>query len=525
MVVRSPYPDLAIPDVPLTPFVLRHAGDLAGKPALVDGASGRTLTYGALATAVDRAAAGLTQRGFGKGDVFAICSPNLPEYAVAFFAVARVGGVVTTASPLLTPEELAAQLRSSRAKYLLTVPAFADKALAAVRQSRVSELFVFGEAGQATPFGSLLGGDPPAPDIADVPLNAREDLVALPYSSGTTGLPKGVMLTHRNLVANICQCEIAAPLGRDDVLIGVLPFFHIYGLVVTLGYGLWSGATIVTLPRFDREQFLQTMQDHRVTEAHLVPPIILMLAKHPLVDRYDLSALRTITSGAAPLGGEQARACAARLGCVVKQGYGLTETSPVTHVNPVDRIKPASVGVCAPNTRARVVDVETGAELGPNEQGEIVIQGPQVMRGYFDAPDATAAAIDEEGWLHTGDLGSFDEDGYFYVVDRLKELIKYNGMQVAPAELEAALLQHPAVTDVAVIPRADPDAGEIPKALVVLRDSSATPAEIMEWLAARVAPYKKVRQMEIVEQIPRSPSGKILRRVLIERERQRAAAV
>lgn len=522
MVVRSPYPDVVIPDVPLAPFVLRHAAELGARPALIDGPSGRTLTYSGLAAAIDRAAAGLAERGFGKGDVFAVYSPNLPEYAVALFAVAKVGGIVTTASPLLTADELASQLSSSRARYLLTVPSLVDKARAALAKSGVAELFVFGDAEHATPFGSLLATDGPPPDVR---LDPRQDLVALPYSSGTTGLSKGVMLTHRNLVANICQCEIAAPLDSHDVLIGVLPFFHIYGMVVTLGYGLWSGATIVTLPRFDPEGFLQAMQDYRVTEAHLVPPIILLLAKHPLVDRYDLSALRTITSGAAPLGADLARECAARLGCVVKQGYGLTETSPVTHVNPADRVKFASVGVCAPNTRAKIVDAASGAELGPNEQGEILVHGPQVMRGYLDAPDATAATIDEEGWLHTGDLGSFDEDGYFYVVDRLKELIKYNCMQVAPAELEAALLQHPAVADVAVIPMPDPDlvAGEIPKAFVVLKDQTTTPVEIMEWLAARVASYKKVRQMEVIDRIPRSASGKILRRVLVERERQRAA--
>jgi acyl-CoA synthetase (AMP-forming)/AMP-acid ligase II len=517
--VRSPYPDVEIPDVALTPFVLGGAGARSDKPALVDGTSGRAITYGALADAVDRAAAGLARRGFGRGDVLALYSPNLPEYAVAFFAAARAGGVVTTASPLLTADELGSQLRAAGATYLLTVPPFVERARDAVRQSGVKELFVFGESEGATPFSNLLadGGDPPP-----VTCNPAEDLVALPFSSGTTGFPKGVMLTHRNLVANICQCAVAAPLRPDDVLIGVLPFFHIYGMVVTLGYGLWRGATIVTLPRFDPEQFLQAMQDHRVTEAHLVPPIILMLAKHPLVDGFDLSSLRTITSGAAPLGGELASACAARLGCVVKQGYGLTETSPVTHVNPADRVKPASVGVCVPNTVAKVVDTATGLDLGPHEQGEILITGPQVMRGYLNAPDATAATLDDDGWLHTGDIGSFDEDGYFCVVDRLKELIKFNGLQVAPAELEAMLIQHPAVADVAVIPKADPSAGEIPKALVVLKDPSASPEAIMDWLAARVAPYKKVREVAIVDQIPRSPAGKILRRVLIEQERRQA---
>jgi acyl-CoA synthetase (AMP-forming)/AMP-acid ligase II len=519
-VVRSPYSDVEIPDVPLTPFVLGGARTLGDKPALVDGPSGRVLTYAALAEAVDRVAAGLARRGFGPGDVFAIYSPNLPEYAVAFFGVVQAGGVVTTASPLLTADELASQLKTARAACLVTVPPLVDKAQAAARQSGIRELFVFGEADGATPFSALLAAEGPPPRVA---VDPREDLVALPFSSGTTGFPKGVMLTHRNLVANVCQCAVAAPLRPDDVLIGVLPFFHIYGMVVTLGYGLWRGATIVTLPRFEPEPFLRALQDYRVTEAHLVPPIILMLASHPLVGQYNLSALRTITSGAAPLGGALAEACADRLGCVVKQGYGLTETSPVTHVNPADRVKSSSVGVCVPNTIARVIDTTSGTDLGPGEEGEILIRGPQVMRGYLDAPDATRATIDDDGWLHTGDIGSFDDEGYFYVTDRLKELIKFNGLQVAPAELEAMLLQHPAVGDVAVIPKPDPSAGEIPKALVVLNDSSASPDAIMDWLAARVAPYKKVREMVVVDHIPRSPAGKILRRVLIEQERQQRA--
>jgi acyl-CoA synthetase (AMP-forming)/AMP-acid ligase II len=378
--------------------------------------------------------------------------------------VVQAGGVVTTASPLLTADELASQLKAARATYLLTVPPLVDKAQAAARQSGIRELFVFGEADGATPFSALLAAEGPPPRVA---VDPREDLVALPFSSGTTGFPKGVMLTHRNLVANVCQCAVAAPLRPDDVLIGVLPFFHIYGMVVTLGYGLWRGATIVTLPRFEPEPFLRALQDYRVTEAHLVPPIILMLASHPLVGQYDLSALRTITSGAAPLGGALAEACANRLGCVVKQGYGLTETSPVTHVNPADRVKPSSVGVCVPNTVARVVDTTSGTDLGPGEDGEILVRGSAGDARLPRCAGRHGATIDDDGWLHTGDIGSFDDEGYFYVTDRLKELIKFNGLQVAPAELEATLLQHPAVGDVAVIPKPDASAGEIPKALVV----------------------------------------------------------
>jgi acyl-CoA synthetase (AMP-forming)/AMP-acid ligase II len=334
------------------------------------------------------------------------------------------------------------------------------------------------------------------------------------------------MLTHYNLVANIAQCE-EGNVGRlriqeSDVLIGILPFFHIYGMVVIMNYALSTGATVVTMPRFDMEQFLQTIQNYRITYAHLVPPLILALAKHPLVDKYDLSSLRVIFSGAAPLGADVQKACAARLGCAISQGYGLTETSPVTHLLPERPVeKPGSIGPAIPNTEVKIVDVATGKELGANEHGELLIRGPQVMQGYLHNPQATANTIDREGWLHTGDIGYADDEGDFYIVDRLKELIKYKGLQVAPAELEAVLLTHPAVADAAVIGVPDEEAGEAPKAFVVLK-GEANADEIMAYVAGRVAPYKKIRQLEFVAQIPKSASGKILRRVLVEQERAKA---
>jgi len=521
MIHRSPRPDVAIPDTPLTPFLLERAERHARRTALIDGSSGHSYTYAQWARAVRRAAAGLARRGLRKGDVLAIYSPNVPEYAVAFHAASLLGGVVTTVNPAYTAEELTYQLRDARARFLVTVPQCLDKVGKASAAAGVEEVFLFGEGEGATPFAALMAEDGPVPEAA---IDPREDLVALPYSSGTTGLAKGVMLTHRNLVANVLQTASALDLlGGDDTVVAVLPFFHIYGLVVVLNLGLYHGATIVTLPRFDLEGFLDTLQKHKVTFANVVPPIVLALAKHPVVGRYDLSRLRCVFSGAAPLGDQVARACAERLGCRVLQGYGLTETSPVTHVGPSDpvRARPASIGFTVSNTECRVVSIEDGRALGPSEHGEICIRGPQNMRGYLNRPEATAAMIDAEGWLHTGDIGYADEEGYFYVVDRLKELIKYKAMQVAPAELEAVLLTHPAVTDAAVIPSPDPDAGEVPKAFVVVQ-GQATPEEIMAFVAERVAPFKKVRRLEVVEQIPKSPSGKILRRLLVERERARS---
>lgn len=515
MPVSSPYEPVEIPEVGVAQFVLQQADELGGKPAIIDGPTGRTLTYAQLAQRVRSFGAGLAARGFSKGDVFALFMPNLPEYAVVWHGVALVGGINTTINPLYTVEELAFQLNDAGARFLVTIPQFIERAIEAANASKVEEVFVLGEADGATPLADLFGqGEPPEVDI-----DVHEDLVVLPYSSGTTGLPKGVMLTHYNLVANICQTKNIQRTTKDDVIIGVLPFFHIYGMTVIMNIAVHIGATIVTMPRFDLEQFLDLLQNHGVTRAYLVPPIILALAKHPLVDDYDLSKLNLIMSGAAPLGEDLAEACASRLDCFVMQGYGLTETSPVTHVVPEDpaRNKPGSIGPLIPNTEAMIVHPATGEEASVGDLGEVWMRGPQVMKGYLNNDEATRATIDQDGWLHTGDIGKVDSDGYFFLVDRLKELIKYKGLQVPPAELEAVLLTHPKVADAAVIPSPDEEAGEVPKAFVVLKEE-ATPEEIMEFVAERVAPYKKIRRLEVIDEIPKSPSGKILRRLLKERE-------
>jgi acyl-CoA synthetase (AMP-forming)/AMP-acid ligase II len=519
MIFRSPYREVAIPEVSLVEFVLHRAAELADKPALINGLTHSVMTYGELARMVERAAAGLAEKGLKKGDVLAIFSPNLPEYAVAFYAAIRLGGIVTTINPICTTAEVAKQLKDAHAKYLVTVPQLMEKATAAILEAEVREVFVFGEADEATSFASLLQSTGSVPEVS---INPREDIAVLPYSSGTTGTAKGVMLTHYNMVANLCQMDVAESVRENDILIAVLPFFHIYGMNVLLNVGICKGTTIVVLPRFELEQFLETLQRYNVTRAHLVPPIILALAKHPVVERYDLSKLDLIMSGAAPLGADLSADCCERLECVIKQGYGLTETSPVSHMcseNPAE-IKPGSVGPCVSNTECKIVDLETGEALGYNREGEIYTRGPQVMKGYFNRPDATEGAIDSEGWFHTGDIAYVDEDGHFFIVDRAKELIKYKGLQVAPAELEAVLLTHPSVMDAAVIPSPDEEAGEVPKAFIVLK-AEATEQEIKEFVTARVAPYKKVRKVEFIEQIPKSPSGKILRRVLVQRERER----
>ncbi len=525
MIFKSDGPALTIPEISITEYVLRHAGRLGDKPALIDGPSGRTLTYRQLAEAVRRAATGLARRGFRQGDVLAIYSPNCPEYAVAFNAVASLGGINTTVNPLYTADELANQLKDSGARALVTAPPFLDKAREAAAKAGIEELFVFGTAEGARPFAELLQAPPDPPAVTIKP---GTDIVVLPYSSGTTGLPKGVMLTHGNLVANLEQCE-GMPnfggFGEQDVVIAVLPFFHIYGMVVIMNYTLAQGGTLVTMPRFDLVEFLGFIQKHRVSILPLVPPIVLGLVKHPAVAQFDLSSVRLVFSGAAPLGEEIARALAKKLGCPVVQGYGMTEASPVTHLSPTRNapIKPGSIGKVIPNTEVKIVDITTGAELGKHQEGELLIRGPQIMKGYLNRPEDTADAIDRDGWYHTGDVGYADDEEWFYIVDRTKELIKYKGMQVAPAELEALLLTHPAVLDAAVVRQADEEAGEVPKAYVVLKPDDAARATtadaLMAWVAERVAPHKRIRHVEFIDQIPKSASGKILRRVLLDMAR------
>jgi len=512
VIVPSTFPDVEIPDVSVPAYVLRNASQYPDRPALIDGLSGDTLSFGQLAAYVDRVAAALTERGVQPGDTVAVFSPNTIYYPVVFHGIAAAGALSSTINSLYTPDEIAFQLKDSNAKILITVSPFLDRAKAAADKQPVDEIIVMDGAEGHASLRDLLASKAPSPQVQ---IDAANDLVTLPYSSGTTGLPKGVMLTHRNLVANCAQCEPLFQMTDDDRLIAVLPFFHIYGLTVLMNVGLAGGATVVTMPRFDLEQFLTILQDQKITRAYVAPPIVLALAKHPMVDQFDLSRLRILFSGAAPLDADLAAACAKRLGCEVKQGYGMTELSPVSHCIPESLdLPPGSVGVGLPNTESRLVSVETGEDAAEGQAGELWVRGPQVMKGYLNNPEATAATVDSEGWLHTGDIAEI-RDGAFYIVDRVKELIKYKGYQVAPAELEAILLGHPKIADAAVIGIPDEEGGEIPKAFVVLaaeQDLSAD--EVMAFVAGQVAPHKKVRAVAFIDAVPKSASGKILRKDL-----------
>ncbi len=513
-VYESAYAPIEISNQSVTDHVLRHADRLADKVAFIDGPTGRTVTYGQLRDQIRALAGGLRAQGIGPGTTVALMAPNIPEFAVVFHAVALAGATVTTLNPTYGAEELAFQLKDSEASWMVTVELFADTAAAACELAGVTRRVLIGPAIKGWEALSSLAGEPLQ---GQVPVNTAEDVVVLPYSSGTTGFPKGVMLTHRNLVANLLQTEAPILVGEDEVVFAVLPFFHIYGMTVLMNFALSRGATVVTVPRFDLVQMLELTQEHGITRLFLVPPIVLALAKHPIIDRYDLSSVRQIFSGAAPLGGELAEAAAERCGCSVAQGYGMTELSPVTHAIPEGVVRPGSSGTLLPNTRARLVDPDTGEDVPTGADGELWIQGPQVMKGYLNNAEATAATVDEDGWLHTGDIARIDEDGHTFIVDRLKELIKVKGFQVPPAELEALLVQHPGVADVAVIGIEDEEAGELPKAFVVRAPGSeVAPEELSAYLAGHVATYKVVKHYAFVEAIPKSASGKILRRMLRE---------
>jgi acyl-CoA synthetase (AMP-forming)/AMP-acid ligase II len=511
VITTSPYAPIEAGGPTLPEAVLATAARVPDRPALVDGPRGRTLSYAALAAGVEVVAAGLGARGFAPGDVLAVWAPNAPEWAVVALGAMAAGGAVTGISTAATERELAGQVADAGPAVLATSAALEGRA----RAAGVREVVVLDEAERALAGGAARTLGPIEPG----------DLALLPYSSGTTGLPKGVRLTHSNVATAVRQTQVTVGLRARDTVIAVMPFCHIAGFVIALASGLAVGATVVTVPRFEPEPFLGLLEAHRVTVLPGAPPLMAVLAAHPAVARHDLSALELIVSGGAPLDAERQRAVAERFpSAAVGQGYGLTETA-ATLLMP-DRARGTALGSAgrlAPSTEMRVVDPESGRDVAAGEAGELLFRGPQVMAGYLGRPDATAAMIDAGGWLHSGDLGRVDADGNVFVIERLKELIKVNALQVAPAELEALLVTHPAVADAAVLPRPDARCGEVPVA-VVAAAGALDPGALMSWVAQRVAPHKRIRDVRIVDAIPRGPSGKILRRALAPAVREAAVA-
>jgi acyl-CoA synthetase (AMP-forming)/AMP-acid ligase II len=516
---RSEYADVPPLEIPIHEAVLGRAAEFGDAPALIDGTDGTTLSYEQLDRFHRRIAAALAEAGVRKGDVLALHSPNTIAFPTAFYAATRAGASVTTVHPLATAEEFGKQLKDSAARWIVTVSPLLETARrAAELAGGVEEILVCDSAPGHRSLIDMLASAAPEPQVDIDPV---EDVAVLPYSSGTTGIPKGVMLTHRQIGTNLAQLEPLIPTAPGDRILAVLPFFHIYGLTALMNAPLRQGATVVVLPRFELETFLAAIQNHRITGLFVAPPIVLALAKHPLVAQYDLSSLKYIISAAAPLDASLAAACSQRLGLPpVGQAYGMTELSPGTHVVPLAAMHdapPGAVGKLIAGTEMRIVSLDDpDKDLPAGESGEILIRGPQVMKGYLGRPDATAQMIDPDGWLHTGDVGHVDDDGWLFVVDRVKELIKYKGFQVAPAELEALLLTHPGIADAAVIGVYNDDNNEVPHAYVVRQPNAAalSEGEVMMYVAENVAPYKRVRQVTFIDGVPRAASGKILRREL-----------
>ena len=508
MIIESPYPQIEISDLTVTQRVFAGIDPVA--LVLIDGPSGRSLTGAQFIHAVQSLAGGLTAAGYGAGTCVALMAPNMPEYCTVFHASLWAGGTVTPINPTYTAPETRHQLVDAGADLLITVAAFAGIAREAIKGTAVRQIVIIDAEIDGTLPLSALNGTPMA---QQVPVDLDTHVATLPYSSGTTGLPKGVMLTHRNLTVNIDQTLAASNHEPGETTVAFLPFFHIYGLQVLMNINLAAGGTTITMPRFDLAQFLALCTEHRTPRLWIVPPVALALAKHPLVETFDLSFVIQINSAAAPLGADVAQAMGNRLGTAATQGYGMTELAPVSHVSRPGFSKPGASGRTLPNTQSRIVDPETLADMPPGQDGELWVRGPQVMKGYLNNPQATADTITPDGWLRTGDIAHFDADGYLYVTDRLKELIKVKGFQVAPAELEALLLTHPEITDVAMIGVPDADAGEVPMGFVVAT-GALTLEDLHDFLEPQVAHYKHVKRLELVSEIPKSASGKILRRVL-----------
>jgi len=520
MVYVSTYPDVEIPDGTVYDqlFSTLTEGDL-DRIAVVE--DDRQLTYRALRDQIDALAGALAARGVRPGDVVALCAPNGIGFVVAFHGILRAGATATTLNVLYGPSEIASQLRDSGAKVCITVSLLLPAVLAGAGAAGMAagNVIVLDDTAGHESLADLLAEGRAAPEVA---IDQETHLAVLPYSSGTTGKPKGVMLTHRNLVANIAQCAAALPVGQDDVVLAVLPFFHIYGMNVIMNLTLRQRGRLVIMAKFDLPGFLSRVQMQRCTSLYIAPPVAVALAKHPLVDSFDLSSVRLIVCGAAPMDEVLGSALTRRIPSLLMQGFGMTELSPVSHVTPCDvaGIPVGSIGTALPNVEFKVVDPETGREVaavpgGRTTAGEMLVRSPGVMAGYLGNDQATRETIDADGFLRTGDIVEVGPLGEVYVVDRLKELIKYKGYQVPPAELEALLLTHPAIADAAVVAFPDEDAGEIPRAFVVLQANAvADRDEIMAYVAARVAPHKRIRMVEFIESVPKSAAGKILRKDL-----------
>jgi len=532
-------------EVPLFEFLKNSAKLYPERPAIIF--FDRRINYQDLNDISDSFANALHSLGVGKGDVVALFMPNVPQYVMCYYGALKAGATVTAVSPLYKERELEYQLNNSEAKALVTLDILYPLFRKIWTKTKVKHVFVTSIKDYMPTFKAFLGSlfkkipshkvkresdvyffkeilrtYPPKPPKVDI--DPKEDIAALQYTGGTTGIPKGAMLTHYNLVSNAMMCaEWLRGKPAEDVYLTVLPLFHIYGMTTSMNAPIYLAGTMVMLPRFDPVEVLSAIQKYKVNIFCGVPTMYAVLVSHPDIEKYDLSSVRFCISGAAPLPPEVQKKFMQLTGGVLVEGYGLTESSPVTHCNPLDptmkTVKIGSIGLPWPDTEAKIVDVKTGRRrIRPGASGELVVRGPQVMKGYWKMPEETKAVL-RDGWLYTGDIGKMDKDGYFYITDRKKDLIKYKGYSVYPRELEDVLYEHPAVKICAVVGKPDEVSGEIPKAFVVLKEgATATEEEIIKFVRERVAPYKAIREVEFRKELPMTLVGKVLRRVLREEE-------
>lgn len=504
------------------------------------------MTFKQFKEQVDVFATVLNNLGIKKGDRVALYGPNSIQWAICFYGLEKAGSILVPMNPLFKEVEVEYELNDSGAETIIVFQPLYPNVAAVKDKTKLKNIIILeSERNPETPdstigFSEIMKNTKPNPP--NYTFNPKEDLATLVYTSGTTGLPKGTMLTHYNLVSNVLQISQIFELSELDVAIAVLPLYHIYGLSVCMNQAVWIGAAQVITPRFEVKQFCELIEKYKVTYSLCVPPIFLAVVRHlenENVKGYDWSNLKIFNNGAAPIALEllerfdklAKEKCNAKE-VAVQHGWGLTEASPVVAVNPMYRRKMESQGTLIPDTFHKIIDLETGRELPESGQvGELVIKGPQVMKGYWNKPDATDEAfwIDphtDQKWLRTGDMAYIDEEGYEHLLDRIKEMIKYKGWSIAPAEIEDLLFKNPDVFDVAVIgkPSKELDIGEIPKAFIILKPESKSKVneqDIIDWVAERISAYKKIREVEFVDTIPKSGSGKILRRELVKQEKER----